>query len=103
MPSAQWLASHPAVRTWLTLEEYDALKAFCLLHHVPMAEAIRFAITDLLHLEDNLKDLTFAATALLLKIEGMTSAEFTIGGESKERNALRATLTRLGVLEPDGN
>ncbi len=54
-------------------------------------------------LEDNLTDLTYAAVALLLKIEGMTSAEFTIGGESKERNALRATLTRLGAIEPDGN
>ncbi len=52
---------------------------------------------------ENYTNLLNASTALLLRIEGMTTAEFSLGGEKKERDALRSLLTELGGIEPDGN
>ena len=39
-------------------------------------------------------DLLAAAKALLTKIEGMTSQEFSMGGEKLEREALSAAIAR---------
>ncbi len=40
-----------------------------------------------------------AAAALLARIDDITTAEFQLGGERDEREALRAALERLAALE----
>ncbi len=66
-----------------------------------MSEGEQRAIIDLKNQMLASSTLCVLAKALLMKINNMTTEEFSRGGEQSERRALHAELVRLGVMEFD--